>query len=345
MYQSKYYTCEEIDERLLRGYYDDAVTNGYAGTIDQMKASLASENYIDLTVVYPGQDFNFTTAVEKISSLVTNPKRGFRFSYIDTEYMDGVYLTFECTGDTPSDKSWKCVGDLRVSTDFVDTIPTSIDMAKTIAVGRLPSRWTLINPQNTGYGITVGVIGVFSDAGLHQLTEVLTTNYKLNQGVLDWTVHDDTQLYTYYRQYNVSSSYGESAKGTWTAWREYIPETIATTYLKLNGSNSMKGDLYMNKHSINEVTEVREGRSTQGLYMSFHTPSGYEIAFGHAENDGAEGDFEDIDYGGFKTDGYFYAEGFATLSQNTQGLLVNDGTVLSVMTTDEVTAMVNEVFS
>ena len=124
-----------------------------------------------------------------------------------------------------------------------------------------------------------------------------------------------------------------------------LVDDIATTYLKLNGSHSMKGDLYMNKHSINEVTEVREGISTQGLYMSFYTPSGYEIAFGHAENDGADGDFEDIDYGGFKTDGYFYAYGFATLSQNTQGLLANDGTVLSVMTTDEVTAMVNEVFS
>lgn len=32
MYTSKYYTCEQIDERLLQGYYDDAVANGFTGT-------------------------------------------------------------------------------------------------------------------------------------------------------------------------------------------------------------------------------------------------------------------------------------------------------------------------
>nr|DAV61554.1 MAG TPA: hypothetical protein [Caudoviricetes sp.] len=31
MYTSKYYTCEQIDERLLQGYYDDAVANGFTG--------------------------------------------------------------------------------------------------------------------------------------------------------------------------------------------------------------------------------------------------------------------------------------------------------------------------
>ena len=34
MYTSKYYTCPEIDQRLLQGYYDDAVHHGFQGTID-----------------------------------------------------------------------------------------------------------------------------------------------------------------------------------------------------------------------------------------------------------------------------------------------------------------------
>lgn len=42
MYQSKYYTCEEIDERLLKGYYDDAVSKGYSDTFEQFKTELAS---------------------------------------------------------------------------------------------------------------------------------------------------------------------------------------------------------------------------------------------------------------------------------------------------------------
>lgn len=33
MYTSKYYSCEQIDQRLLQGYYDDAVANGFKGNI------------------------------------------------------------------------------------------------------------------------------------------------------------------------------------------------------------------------------------------------------------------------------------------------------------------------
>lgn len=31
MYNSRYYTCEQIDRRLLQGYFDDAVAAGYPG--------------------------------------------------------------------------------------------------------------------------------------------------------------------------------------------------------------------------------------------------------------------------------------------------------------------------
>lgn len=44
MYKSKYYTCKEIDERLLKGYYDDAVSKGYSDTFEQFKIELASIN-------------------------------------------------------------------------------------------------------------------------------------------------------------------------------------------------------------------------------------------------------------------------------------------------------------
>ena len=40
MYNSKYYTCEQIDQRLLDGYYDDAVAAGYTGTKAQYLAGL-----------------------------------------------------------------------------------------------------------------------------------------------------------------------------------------------------------------------------------------------------------------------------------------------------------------
>lgn len=40
MYKSKYYTCEQIDQRLLEGYYDDAVAAGYTGSKSQYLAGL-----------------------------------------------------------------------------------------------------------------------------------------------------------------------------------------------------------------------------------------------------------------------------------------------------------------
>ena len=42
MYVSKYYTCEEIDQRLLQGYYDDFVRAGFAGTINEFWAFVLS---------------------------------------------------------------------------------------------------------------------------------------------------------------------------------------------------------------------------------------------------------------------------------------------------------------
>lgn len=46
MYNSKYYTCEQIDQRLLQGYFDDIVSAGYTGTKAQFLAGLLkSINY------------------------------------------------------------------------------------------------------------------------------------------------------------------------------------------------------------------------------------------------------------------------------------------------------------
>lgn len=42
MYTSKHYTAEQIDQRLLQGYYDDAVANGFTGTIVEFWKSVIS---------------------------------------------------------------------------------------------------------------------------------------------------------------------------------------------------------------------------------------------------------------------------------------------------------------
>lgn len=42
MYVSKHYTCAEIDQRLLQGYYDDAVSAGFVGTLKEFWAFVLS---------------------------------------------------------------------------------------------------------------------------------------------------------------------------------------------------------------------------------------------------------------------------------------------------------------
>ena len=61
MYVSKYYTCEEIDQRLLQGYYDDFVRAGFAGTINEFWAFVLSiKNKVDKKEGYDLSKNDFT---------------------------------------------------------------------------------------------------------------------------------------------------------------------------------------------------------------------------------------------------------------------------------------------
>lgn len=61
MYVSKYYTCEEIDQRLLQGYYDDFVKAGFGGTINEFWAFVLSiKNKIDKKEGYDLSKNDFT---------------------------------------------------------------------------------------------------------------------------------------------------------------------------------------------------------------------------------------------------------------------------------------------
>ena len=61
MYLSKYYTCEEIDQRLLQGYYDDFVKAGFAGTIQEFWAFVLSiKDKVDKSPGYGLSQNDFT---------------------------------------------------------------------------------------------------------------------------------------------------------------------------------------------------------------------------------------------------------------------------------------------
>lgn len=61
MYVSKYYTCEEIDQRLLQGYYDDFVRAGFGGTLNEFWAFVLSiKNKVDKKEGYDLSKNDFT---------------------------------------------------------------------------------------------------------------------------------------------------------------------------------------------------------------------------------------------------------------------------------------------
>lgn len=110
----------------------------------------------------------------------------------------------------------------RIDLADIDAVPADIDKARAMAKDMLHSRWTLTYRS----ALNVGVVDVFSDNAGHQLTQMLTTHYKMNDGVMDFTGHDDDAVYVYWRSYNISSPYLSNDKGTWTAWKEYVPGTV-----------------------------------------------------------------------------------------------------------------------
>lgn len=66
MYTSKYYTVEQIDQRLLQGYYDDFVNVGFAGTINEFWAFVLSiANKVNKKEGYDLSKNDFTDELKK----------------------------------------------------------------------------------------------------------------------------------------------------------------------------------------------------------------------------------------------------------------------------------------
>lgn len=94
MYESKYYTCEEIDQRLLQNYYDDLVASGYTGTKKEyQKLILSIPDKVNLEVGKGLSTNDFTNELkEKLKGL----KNITRVSELtnDSNYQDVGEVTY-----------------------------------------------------------------------------------------------------------------------------------------------------------------------------------------------------------------------------------------------------------
>ena len=74
MYTSKHYTCQEIDQRLLQGYYDDAVTNGFQGSLQEFWAMVLSIK--DLVVKEPGYGLSQNDFTDELKAKLDSIEEG-----------------------------------------------------------------------------------------------------------------------------------------------------------------------------------------------------------------------------------------------------------------------------
>ncbi len=90
MYTSKYYTCPEIDQRLLHGYYDDAVHHGFQGTIDDFwKFILSIKDFIKTFEGSVATQNNFSNELKaKLEGIENGAKNITKMSQLnnDTHY-------------------------------------------------------------------------------------------------------------------------------------------------------------------------------------------------------------------------------------------------------------------
>ena len=87
MYTSKHYTCEEIDQRLLQGYYDDAVKAGFSGTIEEFWGLVLSiYNKVDKKDGYGLSQNDFTNGLKaKLDSIEGGAKVVTKVSQLEND--------------------------------------------------------------------------------------------------------------------------------------------------------------------------------------------------------------------------------------------------------------------
>lgn len=207
MYQSKYYTCEEIDERLLKGYYDDAVSKGYQGTFEQLQLELASIDLIDLNLLNSNAGYTLTEAVAKIDELSPVHHSIARFRYTDKTYNKLRTLTYDST------KS-----DLRAKVTDISTYTLTLtefngDMMKTLLtdlskIGFEGSMYI----TNSGY--ICGKVSIFGDSMGHVVNQEVLTNCVLSSDRTSLeSSHNHTRIFKYERFFNLSSSSTQDRDG------------------------------------------------------------------------------------------------------------------------------------
>lgn len=200
MYQSKYYTCEEIDERLLKGYYDDVVSKGYTGTFEQLQLELASVDLIDLNLLNDNAGYTLTEAVAKMDELSPVHPSIVRFRYTDKTYNKLRTLTYD---STKSDLLTK-VTDISTYTITLSEFNGDIFKSLLLEIGHIGFEGSM---YITHSGTICGKVSIFGDTSGHVVNQEVLTNCVLSSDRTSLeSSHNHTKIFKYERFFNLSNS-------------------------------------------------------------------------------------------------------------------------------------------
>lgn len=234
-YTSKYFDCEEIDQRLLQGYYDDFVDKtGYSGDKDSFLIDLFSS--INLP-----KDKRFSYLPANIG-LEHFPEWSSENTYIRGKVVSHNSLLFRANSTHTSGASFDDDASLWSTTTLSELIEESLtstitldeminfnplaDDGSSYLAGFLdkPSRYVVTAKTSDGRKVNVGILEVLSDVSSQVYTQKFTTHYILNvDGTFDDARQDVEKLFIYYRSFSLT-------EGNPTSWRE-LSATITGTLL------------------------------------------------------------------------------------------------------------------
>lgn len=239
MYQSKYYTCEEIDERLLKGYYDDAVSKGYSGTFEQFKLELASQDIVNLDILNSHAGYTSAEAISKIAELYPTLSHTLTFIFFDKTYNRERRFKYKGSGNSSERASFVdnshyvfTVGELNGDDGSIDIKGLISD----VLYGFTGSAY--ITGSSGLYG---GKLILFTDDMAHVVHQILFTSFLISDdGTKITNAHVDEKTFMYERFLNFASSTNQDREGNsvdrndYSKWYHYDIADGVVSFNKLD---------------------------------------------------------------------------------------------------------------
>lgn len=227
MYQSKYYTCEEIDERLLKSYYDDAVSKGYPGTFDQFKLELASQDTVNMDILNNNAGYTSDEVVTKIAELYPPaPDRPITFIFFDKTYNRERRFKYKGQGPASDKKYYLDVSNYLFTLAELNgeegAAPINELLHEIILMG-FYGRAMVIDSIGK-FNFYCGILFMFGDNMGHVINQVLVTNNFLSEdGTTILPGHNHTRTFQYERFLVYSGSWKDRedkdvSAGTYSKW-------------------------------------------------------------------------------------------------------------------------------